>query len=83
MQDKLDIIDENKEKWMIQKGIVKEMIERIGRQDNSILKLANSKETIRKKWDIKKDIEKVRDMMRKEKENDSSKKNDSLREKID
>ena len=83
MQDKLDIIDENKEKWMIQKGIVKEMIERIERQDNGTLKLANSKETIRKKWDIKKDIEKERDMMRKEKENDSSKKNDSLREKID
>ena len=79
MQDKLDIIDENKEKWMIQKGIVKEMIERIERQDNGTLKLANSKETIRKKWDIKKE----RDMMRKEKENDSSKKNDSLREKID
>ena len=83
MQDKLDIIDENKEKWMIQKGIVKEMIERIERQDNGTLKLANSKETIRKKWDIKKDIEKERDMMRKEKENDSSKKNNSLREKID
>ena len=79
MQDKLDIIDENKEKWMIQKGIVKEMIERIERQDNGTLKLANSKETIRKKWDIKKE----RDIMRKEKENDSSKKNDSLREKID
>ena len=68
---------------MIQKGIVKEMIERIERQDNSTLKLANSKEIIRKKLDIKKDIEKERDMMRKEKENDSSKKNDSLREKID
>ena len=79
MQDKLDIIDENKEKWMIQKGIVKETIERMERQDNSTLKLANSKETIRKKWDIKKE----RDIMRKEKENDSSKKNDSLREKID
>ena len=34
---------------MIQKGIVKEMIERIERQDNGTLKLANSKETIRKK----------------------------------
>ena len=68
---------------MIQQGIVKETIERIERQDNSTLKLANSKETIRKKLDIKKDIEKERNMMRKEKENDSSKKNDSLREKID
>ena len=56
---------------MIQKGIVKEMIERIERQDNSTLKLANSKETIRKKLDIKKDIEKERDTIRKEKENDS------------
>ena len=53
---------------MIQKGIVKETIERMERQDNSTLKLANSKESIRKKLDIKKDIEKERDMIRKEKE---------------
>ena len=55
--------------------------------------LTNSKETLRKKLDIEKDIEKEKDIMRKEKENDSlvnkgwkndsSKRNDSLREKID
>ena len=33
---------------MIQKGIVKETIERMERQDNSTLKLANSKEIIRR-----------------------------------
>ena len=74
---------------MLKKGIVKEMIERMERQGNNTLKLTNSKETLRKKLDIEKD----RDMIRKEKENDSlvnkgwkndsSKKNDSLREKID
>ena len=75
------------------KGIVKEMIERMERQGNSTLKRTNSKETLCKKLDIEKDIEKERDMIRKEKENDglvnkgckndSSKKNDSLKEKID
>ena len=39
------------------------------RQSNSTLKLTNSKETLRKKLDIEKDIEKERDMIRKEKEN--------------
>ena len=56
MQDKLDIIDEDKGIVMLKKGIVKEMIERMERQAN---KLTNSKETLRKK-DIKKDIEKER-----------------------
>ena len=56
---------------MLKKGIVKEMIERMERQGNSILKLTNSKETLRKKLDMEKDIEKERDMIRKEKENDS------------
>ena len=47
------------------------MIERMERQGNSTLKLTNSKETPRKKLDIEKDIEKERDTIRKEKENDS------------
>ena len=53
MQDKLDIIDEDKEKGILKKGIVKEMIERMERQAN---KLTNSKETLRKKLDIENDI---------------------------
>ena len=69
VQDKLDIIDEDKEKWMLKKGIVKEMIERMERQGNSTLKLTNSKETLRKKLDI----EKEKDMIRKEEENDGIK----------
>ena len=52
---------------MLKKGIVKGMIERMERQGNSTLKLTNSKETPRKKLDI----EKERDTIRKEKENDS------------
>ena len=48
------------------------------RQSNSTLKLTNSKETLRKKLDIKKDIEKERDMIRKEKENDGIKLEPSL-----
>ena len=74
---------------MLKKEIVKEMIERMERQGNSILKLTNSKETLRKKLDIEKYIEKERDMIRKEKENDSlvnkgwkNDKNDSLRKKL-
>ena len=78
MQDKLDIIDEDKEKGILKKGIVKEMIERMERQDNSTLKLTNSKETLRNKLDIEKDIEKERDMIRKEKENDGIKLQQSL-----
>ena len=54
---------------MLKKGIVKEMIERMERQDNSTLKLTNSKETLRKKLDI----EKEKAMIRKEKENDGIK----------
>ena len=77
MQDKLDIIDEDKEKGMIQKGIIKVMLEKIERQKDVKI------EAIHKKSDIEKDIERERDIMRKEKESDSSKKNDILREKID
>ena len=56
VQDKLDIIDEDK-------GIAKEMIERMERQGN---KETSSIWTICKK--MEKDIEKERDMIRKEKE---------------
>ena len=53
----LDIIDEEKEKGMIQKGIVIEMLERIERQQcNSTL--TNSKDrTLRKELDIGKERE--------------------------
>ena len=53
----LDIIDEEKEKGMIRKGIVKEMLERIERQQcNSTL--TNSKDrTLRKELDIGKERE--------------------------
>ena len=63
-QKELDIIDEEKEKGMIQKDIVKEMLERIERQqDNSTL--TNSKDrTLRKELDIGK----KRDIMKKERE---------------
>ena len=56
VQDKVDIIDEDK-------GIAKEMIERMERQGN---KETSSIWTICKK--MEKDIEKERDMIRKEKE---------------
>ena len=66
-----------KKKGMIQKGIIKVMLEKIERQKDVKI------EAIRKKSDIEKDIERERDIMRKEKGSDSSKKNDILREKID
>ena len=50
MQDKLDIIDEDKWIVMLKKGIVKEMIERMERQGN---KETSSIQTIRKKMDEK------------------------------
>ena len=78
---------------MLKKGIVKGMIERMERQGNSTLKLTNSKETLHKKSDREKNIEKEGEMIRKEKENDSlankewtnnsPRNNDSLKEKID
>ena len=86
MQNKnLDIIDEDKEKWMIRKGIVKEMLEKIERQNDTIVKI----EAIRKKLDIKWDIEKERQMstlvelVNKGWTNNSPRNNDSLEEKID
>ena len=42
---------------MIRKGIVKEMLEKMKRQNNNTLKLVNI-ETIRKKLDIERDIKK-------------------------
>ena len=76
---KLDIIDEDKEK-----GIERQ-------QSNSIL--TNSKETLRKEKDIEKDMGKERNMIRKQKEDDSlvnkemtnnsPRNNDSFKEKID
>ena len=79
----LDMIDEDKEKGMIRKAIVKEMLEKIKRQND--LKI----EAIRKKLDIKGDIERERqrstlvELVNKGWTNNSPKKNDSLKEKID
>ena len=53
VQENLNIIDKDKEKGMLKKGIVKEIMEIMERQAN---KLTNSKETLRKKLDIEKDI---------------------------
>ena len=89
---KLDIIDEDKKKkGMIRKGIVKEMLEKIERQQSNST-LTNSKETLRKEIDIEKDIGEERNMIKKEKEDDSlvrkertnnsPRNNDSLKEKI-
>ena len=47
----LDIINEDKKKWMIRKAIVKEMLEKIERQNDTIVKI----ETTCKKWDIKRE----------------------------
>ena len=64
-------LDGDKEKGIIRKGIVKEMLERIERQQGNST-LTNSKDgTLRKELDIGKDIVKERNMTRKEKENDS------------
>ena len=70
-QKELDIIDEEKEKGMIRKGIVKEMLERTERQQGNST-LTNSKDrTLRKELDVGKE----RDIMKKEKERYN---NDSL-----
>ena len=47
------------DKGMIRKGIVKEMLEKIERQNDNTLKLANI-EALLKKLDIERDIEKER-----------------------
>ena len=70
---------------MIRKGIVKEMLEKIERQNDTIVKI----EAIRKKLDIKGDIERERqrstlvELVNKGWTNNSPKKNDSLKKKID
>ena len=53
------------DKGMIRKGIVKEMLEKIERQNDNTLKLANI-EALLKKLDIERDIEKERHTTRKE-----------------
>ena len=53
------------DKRMVRKCIVKEMLEKIERQNDNTLKLANI-ETLRKKLDIERDIEKERHKTRKE-----------------
>ena len=94
-QKELDIIDEEKEKGMIRKGIGKEMLERTERQQGNST-LTNSKDrTLRKELDVGKE----RDIMKKEKErynndslekvvnkeekDNSSKKSNSLKKEID
>ena len=47
----LDIINEDKKKWMIRKAIVKEILEKIERQNDTIVKI----EATCKKWDIKRE----------------------------
>ena len=70
---------------MIRKGIVKEMLEKIERQNDTIVKI----EAIRKKLDIKGDIERERqrstlvELVNIGWTNNSPKKNESLKEKID
>ena len=78
----LDIVDKDKEKEMIRKGIIKEMLEKIERQNDVKIK------AIRKKLDIKEEIEKERQMstllelVNKGWTNNSPRNNDSLKEKI-
>ena len=95
---KLDIIDEDKEKGMIRKGIVKEILEKIERQNDNTLKLANI-ETLRKKLHIERDIERhmsrkeiekerhnsdsLEKVVNKEEKDNSSKKRNSLKKEID
>ena len=79
----LDIIDKDREKGMKRKCIVKEMLEKIERQNNVKIK------AIRKKLDIKEEIEKERqrstlvELVNKGWTNNSPRNNDSLIEKID
>ena len=77
----LDIIDEDKEKGMIRKGIVKEILEKNERPNDTIVKI----EAIRKKWDIERERQKstLVELVNKGWTNNSPKRNDSLKEKID
>ena len=83
---------------MIRKGIVKEILEKIERQNDNTLKLANI-ETLRKKLHIERDIERhmsrkeiekerhnsdsLEKVVNKEEKDNSSKKRNSLKEEID
>ena len=73
----LDIIDEDKEKGMIRKGIVKEILEKNERPNDTIVKI----EAIRKKWDIERERQKstLVELVNKGWTNNSPKKNDSLK----
>ena len=75
----LDIIDEDKEKGMIRKGIVKEILEKNERPNDTIVKI----EAIGKKWDIEKErqMSTLVELVNKGWTNNSPKKNDSLKEK--
>ena len=77
----LDIIDKDKEKGMIRKGIVKEMLEKIERQNDTIVKI----EAIHKKVNIERERERstLVELVNKGWTNNSPKKNDSLKEKIE
>ena len=86
------------DKGMIRKGIVKEMLEKIERQNDNTIKLANI-ETLRKKLHIERDIERhmsrkeiekerhnsdsLEKVVNKEEKDNSSKKRNSLKEEID
>ena len=79
----LDIVDKDKEKEMIRKGIIKEMLEKIERQNDVKI------EAICKKLDIREKIENERqrstlvELVNKGWTNNSPRNNDSLKEKID
>ena len=66
---------------MIRKGIVKEMLEKIERQNDTIVKI----KTIRKKKDIERERQRstLVELVNKGWTNNSPKRNDSLKEKID
>ena len=65
---------------MIRKGIVKEMLEKIERQNDTIVKI----KTIRNKKDIERQRQRstLVELVNKEWTNNSPKRNDSLKEKI-
>ena len=65
---------------MIRKGIVKEMLEKIERQNDTIVKI----KTIRNKKDIERQRQRstLIELVNKEWTNNSPKRNDSLKEKI-
>ena len=68
-----------KKKGMIRKGIVKEILEKNERPNDTIVKI----EAIRKKWDIERERQKstLVELVNKGWTNNSPKKNDSLKEK--